>query len=154
MEEYSLFDENLGKVTSSDNYNLDELTDFQKAILYCDFEIEDNVLYDARLVEIKKSVIKDNLPVLNFIYEINGVNISDSYFFSRESTIVNMKRLKKTLTKFNYFIDVNANKELDNLINALQCLVNSLVKIKQFTREVDERNYKNYEIVSVTRRGC
>lgn len=128
-----------------------ELNYIQKAILNCNEELEDGVEYDATLVRVEASTLGSDIPVVNYIYEVNNIEVTDTYFFSEKAIKLSISRLKDTLQKFGYSLRVeDAIDGTTTIANSTRCLVGTEVKIIQSTRTSGEKSYKNYNVVSVT----
>lgn len=129
-----------------------ELNYIQMAFLTCDKELEDGVLYDAELLEVRDSEIGTDMPIVNYVYSVNGIEVMDTYFLSKNAIRLNISRLKETLQKFDYSLGIEDLVDgAKSIAKSTKCLVGSKVKIKQSTRlsKDKDKTFKNIEVVSV-----
>lgn len=129
------------------------LNSIQKAIKKCISPLDDGVTYVGVLVRVESFETKKGIPVLSYIYDVNGIEVSDMYFFSTYAIQNSVDRLMKTLEKFGFELNLQtANEGVESLAYFTRYLVGSEVKLVQTTRVTEKDSYPNYEIVSVTKK--
>ncbi len=126
-----------------------ELNYIQKAFLTCDIELEDDVLYDGELLEVKDGEIT-GMPIVSYVYGVNGIEVKDTYFLSQNAIKLNISRLKETLQKFGYSLGIEDLVDgAKSIAKSTKCLVGTKVTLKQTSRISKDRTFKNIEVVSV-----
>ncbi|MCI9434020.1 MAG: hypothetical protein HFI86_01920 [Bacilli bacterium] len=127
-----------------------ELNYIQKAFLTCDIELEDGVLYDGELLEVKDGETGPDTPIVSYVYGVNGIEVKDTYFLSQNAIKLNISRLKETLQKFNYSLGIEDLVDgAKSIAKSTKCLVGTKVTLKQTSRVTKDRTFKNIEVVSV-----
>lgn len=127
-----------------------ELNYIQKALLTCDIELEDDVLYDGELLEVKDGEAKTGTPIVSYVYGVNGTEVKDTYFLSQNAIKLNISRLKETLQKFGYSLGIEDLVDgAKSIAKSTKCLVGTKVTLKQTSRITKDGTFKNIEVVSV-----
>ena len=123
---------------------------FQKAIKNSKEPLKDGVTYKATLIRVEDYETKKGIPVLSYVYDVNGVEASDNYFFSQISMQKSMNRLIETLEKFNFELNVQqAVDGLETIRYFTEALIGSVVEIVQETRTEGNKSYSNCYVVAV-----
>lgn len=123
---------------------------FQKAIKKNKEQLKDGVPYEAELVRVESYETKKGVPVLSYVYDINGVEVTDNYFFSEFSMQMSIDRLMSTLKKFNFELNImTADDGVESIRYNTKYLIGSKVKLVQNTRRTEKKDFYNYEVVEV-----
>ena len=148
----SIKDEDIDKLIYNEGINPKPLNLIQKAIKKNKEPLKDGITYDGVLVRVESFETKKGVPTLSYVYDVNGVEVSDMYYFSIYSIQGSIDRLIETLKKFDFDINLQtANEGVESLAYFTKYLVGSKVKLIQTTRETEKGSYPNYKISEVTK---
>lgn len=148
-------DMDFGVDDNSMTSNNGNLTEIQKAFLELTDKVKllDNKMYRGKLKDVMAGFTsKANKPFADFIYEVfaNGgyTEVHDTYVFDPKNPkymYVTIKKLKETLERLGYNLNINDVANTTSIVNTCSCLIGTQVKIEQY----DYNGFKKYNVYAL-----